>query len=104
MVTLRVVRHDRHEKLLGECLSSVIPARGETLQLDTVNSAGEPTGASTMWRIVAVTMHVPSVSSAQPLDGSALCVTQVEVRVLPDVSLVPEFATAAQEILSESRM
>ena len=104
MVTLRVVRHYRHEKLLGECQSSVIPARGETLQLDTVNSTGEVIGASTMWRIVAVTMHVPSISSAQPFDGSPLCVQQVEVRVLPDVSLVPDFATAAQEILSESRM
>jgi hypothetical protein len=104
MVTLRVVRHDRHEQLLGECQSSVIPARGEALQLDTVNPAGEASGSSTMWRIVAVTVHVPSVSSAPPADGSTLRVTQVEVRVLPDVSLIPEFATAAQEILAESRL
>jgi hypothetical protein len=104
MVTLRVVRHDRHEKLLAECRSSVIPARGETLQLDTVSPTGEATGSSTMWRIVAVTIHVPSLASSEPIDGSPLCVTQVEVRVLPDVSLVPEFATAAQDILSESRM
>ncbi|MEO7086960.1 MAG: hypothetical protein ABI442_21145 [Gemmatimonadaceae bacterium] len=104
MVTLRVVRHDRHEQLLGECQSTVIPARGETLQLDTVNAAGEATGSSTMWRIVSVMVHVPSLASAPPRDGTPLCVTQVEVRVLPDVSLVPHFATAAQEILSESRM
>ena len=38
MVTLRVVRHDRHEQVLAECQSAVIPARGEVVQLDTIDA------------------------------------------------------------------
>jgi hypothetical protein len=103
MVTLRVVRHDR-EQLLAECESVVIPASGEVLQLDTVDEAGEKSRPSTMWRVVSVTVHVPSLNSAKPKDGAPLCVRHVEVAVLPDVSLVPEFAAAAEKILSESKM
>lgn len=103
MVNLRVVRHDR-EQVLAECQSAVIPTSGEVLQLDTTNEAGEKVRPSTMWRIVAVTLHVPSLASSKPADGSALRVQEVEVAVLPDVSLVPEFAAAAEKILSESKM
>jgi hypothetical protein len=103
MVTLRVIRHDRHEHVLAECLSVCVPARGEVLQLDTVDEHGEKSRPSTMWRVVSVTLHVPSKNSSQPLIGD-LAVRRVEVTVLPDVSLVPEFAQAAAEILSESKM
>lgn len=103
MVTLRVVRHDR-DQLLAECASSVIPSRGEVLQLDTLDDAGEKSRPSTLWRVVSVTLHVPSLSSSVPHDGSTLAVRQVEVAVLPDVALVPEFAAAAAQILSESKM
>src|SRR6478672_5652086 len=91
MVTLRVVRHDRHEQVLAECLSAVVPARGEVLQLDTVDETGEKSGPSTMWRVVSVPVNVSSVNSWTPMKGD-LCVKRVEVTVLPDVSLVPEFA------------
>jgi hypothetical protein len=104
MVTLRVVRHDRHELVLAECLSTVLPARGEALQLDTVDEAGEQSRPSTIWRVVAVTVHVPSLRSSPPANGAALAVKLVEVSVLPDVPLVPEFAAAAAQILSESKM
>ncbi len=104
MITLRVTRHDRNEQLLADCESAVIPARGEVLQLDTVESDGSMTRPSTMWRIVAVTIHVPSLNSSSPGDGSALRVRTVEVSVLPDVSLFPAFQMSAEEVLSESRM
>ena len=103
MVNLRVVRHDR-EQVLAECQSSVIPSSGEVLKLDTTNATGEKVRPSTMWRVVAVTLHVPSLASSKPQDGSPLCVQQVEVAVLPDVTLVPEFAAAAERILSESKL
>ena len=103
MVTLRVVRHDR-ELLLAECQSSVVPVSGEVLQLDTTDASGEKVRPSTLWRVVSVTVHVPSLASAKPTDGSLLRVQQVEVSVLPDVALVPEFAAAAEKILSESKM
>jgi hypothetical protein len=103
MVTLRVVRHDR-EQVLAECQSIVIPARGEVVQLDTVDATGEKSRPSTMWRVVSVTLHIPSLASQRPQDGSTLSVQQVEVAVLPDVTLVPEFAAAAEQILSESKM
>jgi hypothetical protein len=103
MVTLRVVRHDR-DQLLAECASTVLPARGEVLQLDTFDHAGEKSRPSTLWRVVSVTLHVPSLQSAAPIDGSPLAVQHVEVAVLPDVALVPEFAHEAAEILSESKM
>jgi hypothetical protein len=104
MVTLRVVRHDRHEQVLAECLSPVLPERGEVLQLDTMDATGEMTRPSTLWRVVSVTVHIPSVASSRPSDGSPLAVKHVEVAVLPDISLVPEFAAAAEKILSESKM
>ena len=104
MITLRVTRHDRNEQMLAECQSSVLPARGEVLQLDTVESDGTMSRPSTMWRIVAVTVHVPSLHSSAPADGSPLAVKTVEVSVLPDVSLLPALHHAAEQVLSESRM
>lgn len=104
MVTLRVSRHDRNEQLLAECQSAVIPARGEVLQLDTIESDGSMHRPSTMWRIVAVTMHVPSLQSAAPFGGEPLRVRIVDVSVLPDVSLLPALHQAAEERLAESRM
>jgi hypothetical protein len=104
MVTLRVVRHDRHEQVLAECQSAVLPSRGEVVQLDTMGPGGEPTRPSTLWRVVSVTVHVPSLGSAAPAEGGAPSVRVVEVAVLPDISLVPEFEAAAAQILSESKM
>ena len=104
MITLRVTRHDRNEALLAECQSDVIPARGEVLQLDTVESDGSMVRPSTMWRVVAVTVHVPSLQSAAPLDGLPLRGRTGEVSVLPDVSLQPVLEAAAAEVLSESRL
>lgn len=103
MITLRVTRHDRNEALLAECQSAVIPARGEVLQLDTVDGDGAPV-RGTMWRVVAVTVHVPSLQSMAPLDGQPLRVRTVEVSVLPDVSLLPALEAAAEEVLSQSRL
>jgi hypothetical protein len=104
MVTLRVVRHDRHEQMLAECQSAVVPARGEVVQLDTVDAAGNMTRPSTLWRVVSVTLHVPSLASSPPTDGKPLTVQRVEVAVLPDVALIPEFEAAAAKILSESKL
>ena len=104
MVTLRVVRHDRHEQILAECQSAVLPVSGEVLQLDTLDAGGETTRPSTLWRVVSVTVHIPSIASQRPNNGSDLAVKVVEVAVLPDITLVPEFAAAAEKILSESKM
>jgi hypothetical protein len=104
LVTLRVVRHDRHDQLLAECESAAVPARGEVIQLDTLDAQGDQSRPSTMWRVVSVTLHVPSLASQRPTDGRALGVRLVEVSVLPDVMLVPELSQAAAEVLSESRM
>jgi hypothetical protein len=103
MITLRVTRHDRNEQLLAECLSAVIPARGEVLQLDTVEADGSIT-RSTLWRIIGVTIHVPSLVSEAPHDGQPLRVQTVEVSVLPDVSLLPALHHAAEQVLAESRL
>jgi len=103
MFTLRVVRHDRNEQVLAECQSTCVPARGEVLQLDTLDQDGEPSRPSTMWRVVAVTLHVPSLASSSPRKRP-LGVQLVEVTVLPDVAVLHELSSAAQEILSESRM
>jgi hypothetical protein len=103
MITLRVTRHDRNEQLLAECQSAVIPASGEVLQLDTEESDGAMTRPSTLWRVVSVTIHVPSLNSSAPRDGRPLCVKTVEVSVLPDVSL-PALHQAAEQVLAESRM
>jgi len=104
MITLRVTRHDRNEQLLADCQSTVIPARGEVLQLDTVEADGTMSRPSTMWRIVGVTIHVPSLHSSPPATGEALAVRTVEVSVLPDVSLLPALHQAAEQVLAESRM
>lgn len=103
MVTLRVVRHDR-DQMLAECQSLCVPASGEVLQLDTLDESGEKVRPSTMWRVVSVTLQVPSLSSSAPSDGTPLTVRRVEVAVLPDVAFVQEFAAAAEKILSESKM
>lgn len=100
---MRIVRHDR-EQVLADCESAVIPASGEVVQLDTLDADGEKRRPSTMWRVVSVTLHVPSVQSAARDDGAPHRVQQVEVAVLPDVALVPEFAHHAEKVLSESRM
>ena len=104
MVTLRIIRHGRNEQVLAECQSTAIPARGEVVQLDTLDASGEVCRPSTLWRVVSVTVHVPSLASLTPGDGSALRVKVVEVAVLPDVALVPDFEAAAAQILSESKM
>lgn len=104
MVTLRVIRHDRHDQVLAECLTEVLPTRGEVVQLDTAGPGGEPTRPSTLWRVVSVTVHVPSLASSAPDDGSPKSVRVVEVAVLPDIALVPEFEAAAAQILSESKL
>jgi hypothetical protein len=57
-----------------------------------------------MWRVVGVTLHVPSLASAEPKGGGHLSVQLVEVSVLPDVAVLHELSSAAQEILSETRM
>lgn len=104
MFTLRVLRHDRPEQMLAECLSGVVPARGETLQLDALDGDGELVGPSTCWRVVAVTLHVPSLKSARPRTGKPHEVRVVDVVVRPDVMGVQDLMQTAQEILSESRM
>ena len=103
MINLRIIRHDR-EQLLADCESVVIPTSGEVVQLDIVDSDGEKRRPSTLWRVVSVTLHVPSVQSAMRADGKKHLVQQVDVEVLPDVALVPEFAHHAEKVLSESRM
>ena len=102
MFTLRVVRHGHQEQLLAACQSVVVPARGDVLQLDTTDSAGEPSGPSTLWRVVAVTLHVPGVRSQAPADGSPLAVRIVEVTVLPDSELTALLAHRERAPLSES--
>jgi len=57
-----------------------------------------------LWRVVSVTLHVPSLASSPQTNGSPLGVQEVEVTVLPDVALVPEFAASAERILSESKL
>src|SRR4051794_25750924 len=104
MFTLRIVRRDRNEQLLAECDSECLPSRGEVIQLDTLDRDGEQSRPSTMWRVVGVTLHVPSVASMAPKDGTPLAVKLVEVSVLPDVAMLHDLSSTAQEILSESRM
>ena len=103
MINLRILRHDR-EQVLADCDSPVIPASGEVLQLDILDADGEKRRPSTLWRIVSVTLHVPSLQSSAREDGTRHRVQQVDVEVLPDVALVPEFAHHAEKVLSESRM
>ncbi len=74
------------------------------MQLDTLDERGEQSRPSTLWRVVSVTLHVPSLASSAPRDGARLAVKLVEVAVLPDVALVPDFEAAAAQILSESKM
>ena len=101
MFTLRVVRHGHQEQQLAECLSMCVPARGEVLQLDVTDRDGEPAGPSTLWRVVAVTLHVPSLRSEAPADGSPLGVRLVEVSVLPDSDLPLSLSQRERAVLSE---
>lgn len=102
MITLRVVRHDNHDQLLAECSSAVLPTRGEVLQLDARDSHGHPSSPSTLWRVVSVTLHVPSLKSQSPADGSPLTVKIAEVAVLPDSELPAPNVMRARAALSES--
>ena len=102
MFTLRVVRHGNPDQLLASCQSIALPSRGEVIQLDTTDSRGEPSGPSTLWRVVAVTLHVPGVRSEAPADGSQLCVKEVEVAVIPDSELSALVAHRERAALSES--
>src|SRR5256885_14516059 len=76
MINLRIIRHDR-EQLLADCESVEIPARGEVVQLDVVDSDGEKRRPSTLWRVVSVTLHVPSLQSAVCEDGQKQRARQV---------------------------
>lgn len=102
MITLRVVRHDNYDQLLAECASTVLPARGEVLHLDVVDRHGAPAAPSTLWRVVSVTVHVPSLTSQAPADGSPLAVKVAEVAVLPDSDLPVPNVMRARAALSES--
>ena len=104
MINLRIVRRDRGEQLLAECQSLVVPARGELIQLDTVDGHGAPSGPSTVWKVTGVTVHVPSLRSSAPLSGAPLCVRTVEVHVTPDSALFPDMMHETESIRSESRM
>jgi hypothetical protein len=104
MFTLRVVRHDRPEQLLAEVNSAVVPCTGEMLLLETLDAEGTLDGPSTCWRVVGVTLHVPSIQSSRRRDGKPHAVTTVEVAVRPDVIGIPDLNRTAQEILSEPRM
>jgi hypothetical protein len=105
MFTLRVVRHDQHDQLLAECPSTVVPTRGESIQLDTFDAQGEQSRPSTVWHVMSVTLHVPSIASQQPANGAGgpRGVTLVEVRVMPDVAL-PHGVAHAAKALSESQV
>ena len=103
MFTLRVVRHDRHEQVLAECQSLVAPVPGESLELETMDATGTPTHPGTLWRIVAVTVHVPSSQSSAPAGGGPLAVRLVEVAVLPDGVGLPGFSRAEHELIPQTR-
>ena len=104
MITLRVVRRDQaEEQVLAECRSSVVPARGETLQLETLDPSSAGARPSTLWRVVSVTLHVPSKESGARVGGAPHAVDLVEVGVLPDGVELPELAQAAEELPSELR-
>ena len=83
----------------------VVPARGEVIQLDTIDAPRRDDAAEhAVARRVghdprAVARVVARRPTATPLAGA-----DVEVAVLPDIALVPEFAAAAEQILSESKL
>jgi hypothetical protein len=104
MFTLRVSRQDRPDHLLAEVVSAVVPATGEILLLEAVDADGVLDGPSTCWRVVSVTLHVPSIRSSRRRDAKPHAVQLVDVAVRPDVIGVPDLTKTAQEILSESRM
>ena len=91
--------------MLAECQSTVIPARGEVVQLDTTDATGEiiATEHDVARRLGDAARPVARVVSGRRTEAP-LSVQHVEVAVLPDVTLVPEFAAAAEQILSESKM
>ena len=102
MIHLRVLRADRQDVVLAECDSPVLPVRGEIMQLDTLDDHGQPAGPSTLWRVISVTMHVPSVLSASRVDGEKLRVHQVEVYVQPDSGLADLLERRASATMTES--
>jgi hypothetical protein len=102
MIHLRVLRFDRQDVVLAECDSPVLPMRGEIMQLDTLDVDGNPAGPSTLWRVVSVTMHVPSVLSAARSDGTKLRVQQVEVYVQPDSGLADLLERRVHATMTES--
>ena len=102
MIHLRVLRSDRNDVVLAECDSPVLPVRGEIMQLDTLDGEGQPAGPSTLWRVISVTMHVPSVLSASRTDGTKLRVHQVEVYVQPDSGLADLLERRSAAAMTES--
>ena len=102
MIHLRVLRYDRPDVVLAECESHVLPVRGEVLQLDTVDAEGALAGNSTLWRVISVTIHVPSVLSSPPRDGSPLRVHIVEVNVVPDSGLADLLQRREAATMTES--
>ena len=76
MINLRIVRHDR-EQLLADCESSVVPASGEVLQLDIVDSDGEKRRPSTLFRSIPAT-YPPTATTA-----SATIIASTEATTAP---------------------
>ncbi|MGH7668523.1 MAG: hypothetical protein ACRENQ_03440 [Gemmatimonadaceae bacterium] len=103
MFTLRVARHEQPDRVLAECSSHVLPSCGETLFLDTLDADGTLTGPITCWRVVSVSLHVPSIRSARRRDGRPHQVDLVDVTIRPDVVNMADLTQAAQESLTESR-
>ena len=104
MVTLRVVRHDRHEQVLAECQTAVIPARGEVIQLDTTDAPGEMKRPSTLWRVVSVTVHVPSLASSRAGRRQAAAVQIRRGRRSAGHRARSRVRRRRREILSESKL
>ena len=102
MIRLRVMRYDRPDLVLADCESSCLPVRGEVIQLDTVDADGNLSGPSTLWRVVSVTVHIPSVLSSQPKDGSRLGVRVAEVNVVPDSGLADLLQRREAATMTES--
>lgn len=88
--------------VLAECDSPVLPVRGEALQLDMLDAQGGAAGPSTLWRVVSVTIHVPSMLSAQPSDTAPHRVRTVEVYVLPDNGLADLLGRHEAKAMTES--
>ena len=105
MVTLRVVRHDRHEQVLAECQStrSSGARRGDSARYDRRGRRDDAAEHALARRLGDRARAVAARRPRRRTERRS-SVKRVEVTVLPDVSLVPEFAAAAEQILSESKM